>query len=52
MDLQHHLNYDLNDAVRWIAQRFGLSGREDSSPIGSDLEDWKILANYSRIQDI
>ena len=52
MDLQHNINYDLNDAVRWIARRFGRSGREEDSPEEEGLEDWKILANYARIQDI
>jgi hypothetical protein len=46
------LKYDLNDAVRWIARKFGLAGREEDSPEVEGLEDWKILANYSRIQDI
>ena len=52
MDLQHNVRYDLNDAVRWIARNFGLDGREENSPEETGLEDWKILANYSRIQDI
>ena len=52
MDLQHNIKYDLNDAVRWIARRFGLSGRDEDSPEEEGLEDWKILANYARIQDI
>lgn len=52
MDLQHNLHYDLNDAVRWIAYHFGISGREEDMPKDEGLEDWKILANYSRIKDI
>lgn len=50
MKNQHGKEYDLNGAVRWIAQKFGISGikKEDES----DLEDWKILANYDRIQEI
>ena len=52
MDLQHNLVYDLNDAVRWIARRFNRTGYEEDSPEEDGLEDWKILANYSRIQDI
>jgi len=52
MDLQHNVAYDLNDAVRWIARRFGMAGREEDSPEEEGLEDWKILANYSRIKDI
>lgn len=52
MNLQNNVVYDLNDAVRWIARRFGISGKEEDSPEDVGLEDWKILANYSRIQDI
>ncbi len=52
MKIQHDKDFDLNDAVRWIAQKFGLSGREEDDPEDKDLEDWKYLANYSRIQDI
>ena len=52
MNLQNNIIYDLNDAVRWIARRFGISGKEEDSPEEEGLEDWKILANYSRIQDI
>ena len=52
MNLQNNIVYDLNDAVRWVARRFGISGKEEDSPEEAGLEDWKILANYSRIQDI
>ena len=52
MDLQYNLKYDLNDAVRWIASRFGILGKEEELPEEQELEDWKILADYSRIQDI
>lgn len=52
MKLQRGITFDLNDAVRWIAQRFGLSGKEEDRPEEGELEDWDILANYSRIQDI
>lgn len=52
MDIQHNLKYDLNDAVRWIARKFGFSGKEEESPEEEGLEDWKILANYSRVKDI
>ena len=52
MDLQKNVKYDLNDAVRWIAYKFGISGKEEDTPDDIGLEDWKILANYSRIQEI
>lgn len=51
MNLQKGITYDLNEAVRWVAQKFGISGtiKEEEQDV---LEDWKILANYDRIQDI
>ena len=52
MKIQHDRDFDLNDAVRWIAQKFGMSGREEDSPEDEELEDWKYLANYGRIQEI
>ena len=52
MSLQKGLNYDLNDAVRWIAYRFRLSGREENDLITNGLEDWKLLDSHSRIEDI
>ena len=50
--IQHNRIFDLNDAVRWIAQKFGVSGHEEIGPEDDELEDWKYLANYERIQDI
>ena len=50
--IQWHKEFDLNDAVRWIAQRFGFSGDHEDRPEDEDLDDWKYLANYERIQDI
>ena len=52
MELQKGIKYDLNDAVRWVAQRFGLAGTVKEEGSEEVLEDWKILANYDRIQDI
>lgn len=51
-DIQWHENYDLNDAVRWIARRFGISGTAVDDDEVSAIEDWKLLANYDRIQEI
>lgn len=51
MKIQHNLNYDLNDAIRWVAQYFGIIGKEEDIP-NQDLEDWKILEKYSRVQEI
>lgn len=50
--IQWNEDYDLNDAVRWIAQRFGFSGDYKNRPEDEKLDDWKFLANYERIQDI
>ena len=50
--IQWNKEFDLNDAVRWIAQRFGFSGDHEDRPEDEDLDDWKYLANYERIQDI
>ncbi len=49
--IQKHLNYDLNDAVRWVAYKFGILGSEIIDE-ETHTEEWKILANYERIQDI
>ena len=49
--IQWSRDFDLNDAVRWVAQRFGFSG-EYSEGDEEELADWKILANYERIQEI
>lgn len=49
-DIQKGRNLDLNDAVRYVAARFGLSGEyleeEDVS------EDWKLLDNYARMAEV
>ncbi len=50
--IQWNQDYDLNDAVRWIAQKFGFSGQHENRPEDEDLDDWKYLANYERIQDV
>jgi hypothetical protein len=50
--IQWDKEFDLNDAVRWIAQRFGFSGDHENRPEDETLDDWKYLANYERIQDI
>ena len=50
--IQWQKDFDLNDAVRWVAQKFGFSGDYEKRPEEEDLDDWKYLANYERIQDI
>lgn len=52
MKIQYDEEFDLNDSVLWVARRFGLSGMIKDNDMGKTLEDWKILSNYSRIQEI
>ena len=49
--IQQNLDFDLNDAVRNIAFKFGISGSfvEDEN---EKIEDWKFMNNYDRIQQI
>ena len=50
--IQKHKEVDLNESVRWIAQRFGIQGTYVKNQINDGLDDWKYLANYDRIQNI
>ena len=50
--IQHNREMDLNDAVRWVAQRFGISGSIEDDTLESELEDWKTLAGYDRIKEV
>ena len=53
VSIQKNIEYDLNDAVQWIARKFGIAGKyEANDELEEGLEDWKYLENYSRIQDI
>lgn len=52
MNIQFTKTFDLNDSVLWIARRFGLSGMIKEDESGKTLEDWKILSNYNKIQEI
>ena len=52
MRIQKNEDYDLNDAVRWVASRFHIAGREEDAPEDESLDDWKYIANYNRIEDI
>jgi hypothetical protein len=49
-DIQKGRLLDLNDAVRFIAAKFGLSGEYVIE--GSESEDWKLLDNYDRLSEI
>jgi hypothetical protein len=51
MDNQNKLSWDLNEAVRFIANKFHISGTYETDEINK-LEDWKYIANYNRIANI
>lgn len=50
-NIQQNRNYDLNDAVRVIAYRFGIISELEISD-DTTLEDWKIFDRYNRIKEI
>lgn len=49
--IQWSQELDLNQAIRWIARRFGISGTTEEES-KNEIEDWKLLANYDRIEEI
>lgn len=52
IQIQQHKEFDLNDAIRWIARRFGIAGKEEKDIDELGLEDWSYFNNYDRIQEI
>ena len=46
MNIQNNTDWDLNDAVRFVAQRFGIAGTEELDDGLPQLDDWKYLSNY------
>ena len=48
--IQENIDMDLNAAVVFVALKFGISGV--SGEISEQTDDWKILNNYERIQEI
>lgn len=48
--IQHRDDLDLNDAVRWVARRFGIFGTVEDKE--EKKEDWKILDKYDRIKEL
>ena len=50
-DIQENKHFDLNDAVRALAYRFGIIDYIEEEE-QSSLEDWKIFNRYDRIKDI
>lgn len=49
--IQAHKEYDLNDAVRWIANYFGIAGSHISDVEELGLDDWKCFADYDKINE-
>jgi hypothetical protein len=49
--IQWGKNFDLNDSIRWICQRFGILGTEQEEEVQKS-PDWDLLANYERIQEL
>lgn len=50
--IQNDIEIDLNDAVRYIAVKFGITSMSDPEEEAYKTEDWKILKTYDRIQEI
>ena len=50
--IQQNKHYDLNDAVRYVAYKLGLSGSEYEEDDTPALLDWQIFDRYNRIEDI
>lgn len=50
--IQWKREMDLNEAVRWVANRFSLAGDEVQDELSELLEDWKLFDNYDRISEI
>lgn len=50
--IQWNEDYDLNDAVRFIARRFGIAGEEEDGTESEVSQDWKLFAEYDKLKDI
>lgn len=48
--IQWNKALDLNEAVRWIANKFGIASSYIDDEYNDQLIDWKILDTYDRIQ--
>ena len=51
MKIQQHKEFNLNDAIRYIAYHFGLAGQFEEED-GEKLEDWEIFDSIKRIKEI
>ena len=53
MKIQKGLDWDLNEAVRYVAFKFGIITTKDDDYVNlKDILDWQILNNYNRIEQI
>ena len=52
MHIQKNKVFDLNDAIRYIAYRFGILDFNYNESETVSLDDWSFLAKYDRVQDI
>lgn len=50
--IQWSKEFNLNDAVRWTANHFGLSGSIIEDDELKTLADWKVLEEYERVQEV
>lgn len=51
-DIQFHKKFDLNDAVRFIALKFGIISSQSDEDNTTTLPDWEVLDRYARVQEI
>ena len=54
MKIQYHKDYDLNEAVKYVAFKFGIIATETDDGITNlkDVLDWKLFDNYERIENL
>lgn len=52
-EIQQRKIIDLNEAIHWIANRFGFSGISHKDLFnGTGAQDWVVFANYERIREL
>lgn len=49
--IQQSRDLDLNDAVRYVAAKFGISGEYEEEDLVLS-EDWKVFDSYSRVKEV
>lgn len=50
--IQHNIEIDLNEAIKYIAIRFGVIAKQSDENEIYKSDDWIILKNYDRIQEL